>query len=260
MDILPRCQIIPLANHQVSFTIDDREVLRWNAGSDYLRPFFFPVVAPSGALLTRMGHPGTPDHDHHQSIWFAHHKVMRIDFWSNVSGALIRQLQWLNAFRTSSGSLTKSKTKVLSFHGWQRFSRDSVCTVWIPAQASVNVHAAQHRLIEARLELVRHQQNLEFVAVKGFPDIAALQVRIRFLAGFFERFRAGFFIIHVTVKRHQRPQRIAHFFDVTVNRQLPAHGFQAAADHHHRLALTVPQRSHRQPVVSNNDLHLIEQC
>ncbi len=83
----PRCQIIPLASHQVSFQIDDREVLRWHAGTDYPRPFFFPVIGPSGAMLTRMGHPGAPDHDHHQSIWFAHQKVMGIDFWGNASGA-----------------------------------------------------------------------------------------------------------------------------------------------------------------------------
>ncbi|MDA1231849.1 MAG: PmoA family protein, partial [Planctomycetota bacterium] len=69
-----RCQIVPLVSHQVSFQIDDREVLRWNSGLDYPRPFFFPVVSPSGAMLTRMGHPGAPDHGHHQSVWFAHHK------------------------------------------------------------------------------------------------------------------------------------------------------------------------------------------
>ena len=90
-----RCRVIPLAGHQVSFQIDDREVLRWNAGTDYPRPFFFPVIAPSGAMLTRMGHPGAPDHDHHQSVWFAHNTVLGIDFWGNTSSAVIRQLQWL---------------------------------------------------------------------------------------------------------------------------------------------------------------------
>ncbi|HRA88373.1 MAG TPA: PmoA family protein [Planctomycetaceae bacterium] len=95
MNPVPRCQIIPQAAHQVSFQIDDREVLRWNAGTDYPRPFFFPVIAPSGISITRMGHPGAPDHDHHQSIWFAHNKVLGIDFWGNASGAVIRQLQWL---------------------------------------------------------------------------------------------------------------------------------------------------------------------
>jgi hypothetical protein len=42
-----------------------------------------------------MGHPGAPNHDHHQSIWFAHHKVLGVDFWGNGGPARIRQKQWL---------------------------------------------------------------------------------------------------------------------------------------------------------------------
>jgi hypothetical protein len=84
MHNVPRCQTTPLASHQTSVSIDDREILRWNFGDDYARPFFFPVVEPSGVLLTRMGHLGSPDHDHHLSIWFAHYKVMGIDFWGNA--------------------------------------------------------------------------------------------------------------------------------------------------------------------------------
>ncbi len=90
----PRCRAVPGIPHQISFLIEDREVLRWNFGQDYPRPCFFPVLAPSGAHLTRMGHPGAPDHDHHQSIWFAHNKVLGIDFWGNSGGAVVRQLQW----------------------------------------------------------------------------------------------------------------------------------------------------------------------
>ena len=95
MPAVSRCQIIPLSRREVSFQIAGREVLRWNEGLDYPRPYFFPVVAPSGEFLTRMGHPGAPNHEHHQSIWFAHHKVLGIDFWGNSSGATIRQQQWL---------------------------------------------------------------------------------------------------------------------------------------------------------------------
>jgi hypothetical protein len=62
---------------------------------DYPRPFFYPFNGPSGSPLTRMGHPGAPDHDHPQSIWFAHHSVNGSDFWSNQSGAQVRQKQWL---------------------------------------------------------------------------------------------------------------------------------------------------------------------
>lgn len=42
-----------------------------------------------------MGHPGAPNHDHHRSIWFAHAKVLGIDFWSDQTPARIQQKNWL---------------------------------------------------------------------------------------------------------------------------------------------------------------------
>jgi hypothetical protein len=92
---IPRCQVFPLADHQVTFTVDGALRLRWHFGPAYPRPFFYPLVGPSGAVLTRMGHPGAPDHDHHRSIWFAHEKVLGIDFWSDHTAARVRQKQWL---------------------------------------------------------------------------------------------------------------------------------------------------------------------
>ena len=91
----PRCQVVPLPQKQVAFVVDGRERLRWHAADDAPRPFFFPLTGPSGLPLTRMGHPGAPNHDHHRSIWFAHHKVLGIDFWSDTTDAIIRQEQWL---------------------------------------------------------------------------------------------------------------------------------------------------------------------
>jgi hypothetical protein len=92
---MPRCTLIPLPDFQVAFLVEGRERLRWHYGTQYPRPFFYPLVGPaSGLSLTRMGHPGAPDHDHHQSIWFAHNKVLGIDFWSNNSPARVRQLEW----------------------------------------------------------------------------------------------------------------------------------------------------------------------
>ncbi len=92
---IPRCQVVPQADYQASFTIDGAERLRWHFGPQYPRPFFYPLLGPGGASLTRMGHPGAPDHDHHRSIWFAHEKVLGIDFWGDRSPARIRQKQWL---------------------------------------------------------------------------------------------------------------------------------------------------------------------
>jgi hypothetical protein len=92
---LPRCRITPQADYQVAVEIDGTERLRWHYDSKYPRPFFFPFNGPSGISLTRMGHPGAPNHDHHSSVWFAHNKVLGIDFWSNNSPAQIRQKEWL---------------------------------------------------------------------------------------------------------------------------------------------------------------------
>src|SRR5918997_3911193 len=93
---VPRCTLLPLPEHQVSFQIDGAERLRWHFGPQYPRPFSYPLVGPaSGQSLTRMGHPGAPDHDHHRSIWFAHEKVSGVNFWSDRTPARVRQRQWL---------------------------------------------------------------------------------------------------------------------------------------------------------------------
>ncbi len=91
-----RCDVLPLPDDRFSFRIDGREATAWNFAAHLKRPFLYPLNGPlSGESLTRMGHPGAPNHDHHDSVWFAHHKVLGIDFWGNSSPAFIRQLQWL---------------------------------------------------------------------------------------------------------------------------------------------------------------------
>jgi len=89
------CEILPLPDHQVSFLHDGIETIRWHFDPKYPRPFFYPFNGPSGISLTRMGHPGAQNHDHHRSIWFAHAKVDGIDFWSENTKARVRQKMWL---------------------------------------------------------------------------------------------------------------------------------------------------------------------
>ena len=92
----PRCQIVPLPDQQISLQVDGVERTRWHFGSSYPRPFFYPLLGPSGSSLTRMGHPGAANHDHHRSAWFAHHKVLGINFWADQTEARIRQQHWLS--------------------------------------------------------------------------------------------------------------------------------------------------------------------
>jgi hypothetical protein len=92
----PRCTLLPLPDHQVSFLVDGAERLRWHFGSQHPRPFFYPLVGPaSGLSLTRVGHPGDAGHDHHRSVWFAHEKVSGVNFWTDSTTARVRQRQWL---------------------------------------------------------------------------------------------------------------------------------------------------------------------
>lgn len=93
---IPRCQVVPESDFQTSFAIDGRKLIHWNFGHHYPRPFFHPVIGPSGANLVRMGHPGAPNHDHHSGIWFAHNMVEEFNFWANQTGTQIRQRQWLD--------------------------------------------------------------------------------------------------------------------------------------------------------------------
>lgn len=90
-----RCEVVPEANHQVSLRIDGREKTRWHFSEGYPRPFFYPLLAGGSESLTRLGHPGAPNHDHHRSVWFAHAKVLGIDFWSDRTKARIKQQDWL---------------------------------------------------------------------------------------------------------------------------------------------------------------------
>ncbi|QDU46104.1 hypothetical protein Mal52_46010 [Symmachiella dynata] len=93
---IPRVQAVPIADSQVSFQVEGTERLRWHAATRYTRPHFYPLLGPSGKPLTRMGHPAAPDHDHHKSIWFAHHKVAGLDFWGDKNNNRARQDDWVH--------------------------------------------------------------------------------------------------------------------------------------------------------------------
>ncbi len=90
----PHCELIPLPGRRVSLQIDGVEQTQWHAGLQDPHPFLFPVRGPSGALLTRLGHPGAPDHEHHRSIWLGYQNIDEQDFWTDSAGTRIRQTHW----------------------------------------------------------------------------------------------------------------------------------------------------------------------
>lgn len=94
---VPRVQVVPQADDQVSFQVEGQERLRWHWSPRYARPFFFPIIGPSGRSLTRMGHPAAPDHDHHKSLWWGHNTVAGVNFWEERGGSQqVRQEAWIH--------------------------------------------------------------------------------------------------------------------------------------------------------------------
>ena len=58
---------------------------------DVPKPFFFPIIGPGGAAMTR-NHPmkdvsgETQDHPHHRSLYYGHGSVNGVDFWAESKG------------------------------------------------------------------------------------------------------------------------------------------------------------------------------
>ena len=85
----PRVQAIPGID-RASLRIDGQERVGYEFGTNLPRPFLYPLRGPSGAELTRMGHPNPVGHEHHKSAWFGHQYVAGLNFWGESAGAGLR--------------------------------------------------------------------------------------------------------------------------------------------------------------------------
>lgn len=91
----PLGEVVPLPHQQVSLLLDGAEITRWHFGDDTPRPFLYPFNGPSGRSLTRMGHPGAANYEHHRSVWFGHANVEGESFWKDGAGTTISQKRWI---------------------------------------------------------------------------------------------------------------------------------------------------------------------
>jgi hypothetical protein len=89
--VFPRVQAIPQVG-RASLCLGGVERAGLEFGESTTRPFIYPLIGPSGSLLTRLGHPNPIGHEHHKSIWFGHQSVAGINFWEDhpASDARIR--------------------------------------------------------------------------------------------------------------------------------------------------------------------------
>ena len=162
-----RVELIPLPDHQVSFQVDGVEATRWHFDPKYPRPFFYPFNGPSGSTLTRMGHPGAQNHDHHRSILFAHNKVNGLNFWAEGTGTAIRQKFW---YRYRDG---EKEAVMASVRGWYDTEGKEIMEQDLVA-ATIPLENGEH-LLEIQItmrpaagsaEVTLNQTNFGFLAVR----------------------------------------------------------------------------------------------
>lgn len=85
-------------------------------GKDLFKPYFYPVYAPRGLLITR---DAPPDHIHHRSLWTAHGDINGVNLWSETEKS-----GFIKCLEPPSIALSEDKCAIASRNLW--VSRDGV--------------------------------------------------------------------------------------------------------------------------------------
>jgi hypothetical protein len=155
-------------NEGVQITqLPDRLRIEINGGlfSEYFfkdvpRPYFYPVIGPENALMTRNWPMKTTpneehDHPHHRSLWFAHGKVNGHDFWSEERnfGKIVHEGFSEVKSGRDSGTI-KSRDNWITADGKLICTDDRTFRLYTPTQPSeqvfdfeVTLHASEGPLV-----------------------------------------------------------------------------------------------------------------
>lgn len=85
-------------DHALTIRIGGEEFTTYRFAPDQPKPYFSPVRAPGGAVITRpVNDPEDKDHPHHRGIWNAVDEVNEVDFWAEKGKIVSRDVQWSQA-------------------------------------------------------------------------------------------------------------------------------------------------------------------
>lgn len=87
--VFPRVQAIPEVD-RIGLQIDGVERAAYHFGQGTNAPFLFPIVGPSGSLLTRLGAPRPEGRGPERSIWIGHANLEGTDFWTEQTGTDVK--------------------------------------------------------------------------------------------------------------------------------------------------------------------------
>ena len=131
---------LKLNKETVAVTIGGEEFAVYNFSSDLPKPFFFPVRAAGGAILTRAIEGKGDDHPHHKGIWVAVDEVNEIEFWAEkgkirniavkpiVAKGNPAKLQVVNQWLGDDGKPVVTETTVIGIHANRLLTYDITFT------------------------------------------------------------------------------------------------------------------------------------
>jgi hypothetical protein len=126
---------------------------------DTPRPYFYPLIGPGKAHMTRnwpMQNPPGEEHDHphHRSLWFAHIDLNKHDFWSEAKGFGKIVHDGFDEIKSGEESgVIRSKDKWVASDGTVVCTDDRTFRVYAPKEGSermfdfeVTIHASNGEL------------------------------------------------------------------------------------------------------------------
>lgn len=121
-----------------------------------------------------MGHPGAENHDHHRSVWFAHHDVEGRSFWSDNTDARIRQKNWLAIEDGDEEAIYSARLGWFDPEGDELLEQDMISALR-PLPGGEHELEIQFtlRCPEQREQTVLHKTNFGLFAVRVAKSISA---------------------------------------------------------------------------------------
>ncbi len=85
-------------DHALVIKIGGKEFTTFRYAPDQPKPYFLPVRAADGAVVTRpLNDPEDKDHPHHKGIWNAIDEVNDVKFWAEQAKIVSKDVRWSQA-------------------------------------------------------------------------------------------------------------------------------------------------------------------
>ena len=118
------------ADDQISISIGGKPFTVFNYGKSLPKPYFLPVHAPNGTVISRpLDDPQDKDHPHHKGIWVSVDEVNGVKFWNedgrikNVAVKVLSpsgphaKFQTTNHWLAADGSPIVAEESTVTIHG-----------------------------------------------------------------------------------------------------------------------------------------------